>query len=238
MTKVLFIFTELKNALAIAVILSMLGLTSYFVLEPVVSRSATDIFTVSQSITAELAFNASTTDVTMSPSIPGVSGGTANGAATVVVTTNSPGGYYMTLEFSSSTAMNADGSADYISNYSPTATNVPDYTFGIGGAGTAGEFAYSVRASTTTDVDQTFLSNGSDTCGTGSSNLTDTCWFNASSTGPGVTIAERIIDRGTATGASGATTTINFRVSVPSNPNPALSVDTYVATATLTAVAQ
>lgn len=238
MSNYLYVLNAAKGGLVGALTVSLIGLASYLVLEPVVSRSAEEIFEVSQSITAEIAFYASTTDVVMSPSIPGISGGYSNGAATAIVTTNSTGGYYMTLEFSSSTAMNANTSQTYISNYTPTAADTPDFNFGTSSAGQAAEFAYSVTASTSADVDPTFLSNGTNTCGTGASNLAGTCWFNASTSGPGNTIAERIVDRGTATAATGATTTIHFRVLVPANPNPVLSVDTYVATATLTAVAQ
>jgi len=117
---------------------------------------------------------------------------------------------------------------------------VADYGFAIGGSGTQGEFAYTVSASNTPDLDQTFLDNGTNTCGTGSLDTggNSTCWFNASSTGPGATIAEPIINRTSPTLATGATTTIFFRVELPSNPNPTIALDTYTATATLTATAQ
>jgi hypothetical protein len=47
----------------------------------------------------------------------------------------------------------------------------------------------------------------------------------------------RIINRSTPAG-EGATTSMTFRVQVPSSPSPALDEDFYTATATLTAVNQ
>lgn len=237
------LFNSAKSALVATLTIALIGLASYITLEPVASRAAVEIFTVSQGITAELSFLASTTDVTMTPTIAGLTGGTANGQAIAVVTTNSAGGYNMTLEFSSSTAMYGEVQNGEIKNYTPANANLPDYTFAIGGTGTQGEFAYSVSASTTSDLDQTFLDDGATNCGTGSTDTggVATCWYAASSTvalGLGAPIAEKIIDRATPTGAGGATTTVHFRVSVPSSPSPAITVDTYTATATLTAIAQ
>ncbi len=228
-----------KNSFIATLLVAVLFLGTFVVFEPVVGRAAIDIFTVSQTITAEISFNASTTDVSMTPSIPGVTGGTAYGSTTVRVTTNSTGGYNMTIQFSSSTAMNSVTSPQqyYISNYSPTAPGVPDFAFAIGGSGTSGEFGYSVTASTTSDIDPTFLDDGG-TCGTGGADAVGGCWYNASTTGAGSTIAERIINRTSPTEASGSTSTVLFQVRVPSSPSPALLTDTYVATATLTATAQ
>ncbi len=228
-----------KNSFVATLVVALFFFAAFLTFEPVVGRAVVDIFTVSQSITAEISFNASTTDVTMSPSIPGVTGGTAYGSTTVRVTTNSTGGYNMTIQFSSSTAMNSLTSPQqyYISNYSPTDSKVPDFAFSIGGSGTAGEFGYSITASTTSDIDTTFLDDGG-TCGTGGADAVGGCWFNASTTGAGSTIAERILNRTTPTEASGSTSTVLFQVRVPSSPSPALLTDTYVATATLTAVAQ
>ncbi|MCD5381966.1 MAG: hypothetical protein LR017_01470 [Candidatus Pacebacteria bacterium] len=217
-------------------IVAVIGITSYVVLEPVVGRAAadSDFFEITQSITAEISFDTTATDVTMSPTIPGISGGTANGNATVVVSTNNTSGYNMTIQFATGTAMQGDSEGGVINNYSPASASVPDYNFSIGGSGTPGEFAYSVQASTSSDVDPTFLDNGA-ACGAGSNNTFDRCWFNASTTDGSTPIAETIINRSTETPASGSTTTIHFRVSVPSNPSPLLQADTYTATATLTA---
>ena len=66
--------------------------------------------------------------VTLSPTIPGVSGGVANGSTTATVVTDSPSGYSLTIESESAPAMvsGVNSLADYNTN-----TN-PDYEFAIG----------------------------------------------------------------------------------------------------------
>jgi hypothetical protein len=66
------------------------------------------------------------TAVSMTPSIPGVSGGTANGSTTVTVTTDSASGYTLTIKASQSPAMTKD--ADSIADYVPVGA-APDYLF-------------------------------------------------------------------------------------------------------------
>jgi hypothetical protein len=134
----------------------------------------------------------------------------------------------MTLDFSDSPAMNANATSSSINNYSPAGAGVPDYSWVDNTTGNPAEFGYTVSASTTSDLDQSFLDNGSNTCNTGSTDGVDTCWLNPSTT------PEVIINRSTEA-SDGATTTIKFKVAVPSNPSPALPADTYVATGTLTA---
>jgi hypothetical protein len=205
----------------------MIVLASFFMLEPAVSRAQeVDSFTVTQQITAEIEFLTTANDVTMSPTIGSITGDTANGSTQVVVNTNNSAGYNMTIAFSSTTAMSRNGGGGVINNYAPASTTNPDYTFANE---TFAQFAYTVTASTTTDVDQSFQDNGSNTCGTGSSNGAATCWFDPDDA------AETIINRTTSTPISGATTTIGFRVNVPPNPVPAIPTGFYTATATLTA---
>lgn len=134
----------------------------------------------------------------------------------------------MTLTFSSSTAMNRNGGTEYINNYTPTAPTVPDFTWANNSTGQASEFGYTVMASTSTDVDQSFLNNAS-ACNTGTTSTLYRCWMSPSTT------PETIINRTTATGNGGATTTLIFHVYVPNAPSPALSSGTYTATGTLTA---
>ncbi len=220
------------SALLAAVLALVLLLLSFFMLEPTVGRAAVDTeqFIVSQSITSEISFLTAVADVSMSPSLGGIAGGTANGQTQVIVNTNNTTGYNMTINFASSSygtdAMNRNGGGGYIDDYTNSSSTVPDYTFT---AETYAQFAYAVQGSTTADVDQTFKSNGSNTCNTGSTNTAGTCWMRPSTTN------ERIVNRTTSTAASGATTTIQFRINVPSNPSPAVPTGTYTATATLTA---
>ena len=204
----------------------------FAIVEPAVSIGATTTsqFTISQTVNAEIAFATPASNVTMSPSLGGITGGTANGATQVIVTTNSLGGYTMTLAASSSLGMIGNASSTYyIPAYVPSTGGVPDYTFTV--PANAARFGYSVKATTTSDVAQLFRDNGS-ACNTGSNNTAGQCWLNAS------TSAVTIINRTTPTPANGATTTINFRVGISSNPNPVIPNDTYVATTTLTATTQ
>ena len=216
------------SSLVASILILMLAAASFLMMEPKVGfgASANDEFTVTQTVTEEISFVATSSDVTMSPSLAGITGGTSNGSYAVRVRTNNAAGYNMTIDFSTSTAMQRDGGGGYISNYAPTSATTPDYTFA---SETFAQFAYTVTASSSTDIDSTFLDNGSNTCGTGSTDGSGTCWFNPSTT------PETIINRTTSTAASGATTTIQFRVNIPNNPSPAIQTGTYTATATLTA---
>jgi hypothetical protein len=227
MTLTLIRNSALSSALA-ATLVSLMVLAAYFMLEPKVGigASANDVFKVSQTVTEEISFVLAAADVTMNGSLAGITGGTSNGTTSVRVRTNNSTGYNMTIAFSSTTAMIRNGGGGYISNYAPAADGTPDYTFT---ADTFAQFGYTVLASTTADADPSFLDNGSNTCATGASNGANTCWMDPDDA------AETIINRTTATAASGATTTLRFRVNIPNNPIPAIPTGTYTATATLTA---
>ncbi len=226
-----YISNSALAALVAALLVSSLGLASFFMLEPTVGRAAsdTDVFSVDQVVTAEISFITDSTIVTMAPQLASLTGGRSSGTTTVRVNTNNTTGYYMTIQFSSTSAMSRDGSGGEkrIYNYNPTAAGVPDYTFS---SEVYGQFAYSVIASTSGDLDASFRDNGSNACNAGAGNLASTCWMNPTST-----VAETIINRSTATAGSGATTSIAFRVDIPTNPVPAIQTGTYTATATLTA---
>ncbi len=122
--------------------------------------------------------------------------------------------------------MSASSSA-YINNYTPASAGVPDFAWIDNISGQSAEFGYTVRASTTGEVDPSFRNNGS-ACNTGASETNDACWLNPTST-----VAETIIS--TTAPVLSSTTTIKFKVAVPSSPSPALPAAFYVATATLTA---
>ena len=211
-------------------------IVAFVTIEPAVSwgATATSQFTISQTVTSEIAFATPASNVIMSPTLGGITGGTANGSTQVVVTTNDLAGYTMTLQASSSVGMlgNASSTADIIPALLPTTPSVPNFTFTTAPANSAA-FAYTVGATTTTDVATLFKNNGA-ACNTGSNTNTAgslNCWLNASTT------AVQIVNRSTQTPPNGATTTLNFRVIISSNPNPVIPNDTYVATTTLTATA-
>ena len=218
------------NSLTAALLLMLLLLTSYFAFEPSIMIAAatdSDVFTVQQTIVGELAFVTNGADVTMSPNISGITGGTSNGSTVVAVRANNSTGYNMTIHFASTTAMIGNTSG-YISNYTPASTTVPDYTFTTPTNGA--EFGYTVEATTLGDEVQMFRDNGS-TCNTGPANSSSSCWYNVANASNTV----MIINRTSATLATGATTTIRFRVGVDANPSPTLPSGVYTATATLTA---
>lgn len=218
------------ESVAASLIISMMLCFAFVGFEPIASRAQTqDQFTVSQTITGEVSFLVSATDVTLSPSLSGITGGTSNGGTQVRIHTNDTSGYTLTLKASSSAGMIGNVSSDVIPALSSTTAGVPDFGFDSTtvSANTA-RFAYTVEASSTTDLDPSFRDNGS-VCNTGAGDTVDKCWLNASTTN------ETIINRSTSTPASGSTTTLKFRVVLQSNPSPSLSEDTYVATTTLTA---
>lgn len=204
----------------------------YLAFEPVISRAITDEFTVTQTITGEISFATPASDVTMSPAIASITGGTSTGATQVIVTTNETNGYTMDISFATGTdataVMQGQNTSGKIQNYTQVTATDPDFDFAI--APGDAEFAYSVHASNSNDVDGTFLDNTS-ACGTGGTNATwNQCWMGPSTT------PERIIDSAPNVPDSGSTSTIQFMLVVAPNPSPGVPADTYNATATLTAV--
>jgi hypothetical protein len=203
---------------------------SFFTREPQVGRAISSNFVVSQQITNEISFVATTSATTMVGSIAGLTGGYATGTNVTVVNTNNVTGYNMTIFFPTTTsgrAMQASSTA-YIDDYLPAggvATST-DFTFTDPTAGTAARFGYTVRASTTGEVTSFFMNNGS-ACFAGTNETDNRCWARPS-TSP-MTIINSTAPN------SNSTTTVKFRVAVPSNPSPALPAAFYYATGTLTA---
>jgi hypothetical protein len=210
------------SSLAIAVLA-----VSFSLFEPAVSHGQ-ETFTVTQQITSEVSFLTSPGDVTMSGPIQGVTGGTSYGTSTFNVSTNDPDGYNVTIQFSTTTAMQGVGLSSDIDNYTPATGGVPDENFSVA-AGDA-EFAYSVVGVTTpSSVDSSFKVSGG-VCGSGT-NTAGKCWYNKAN----ATVAETIVNATAPTAGTGATTSVVFRVGVGANPSPALETGFYIATATLTA---
>ncbi len=160
------------------------------------------------------------TNVTLSPTIPGVSGGTANGATTVTVTTDSLAGYTLTIAASTSPAMKY--AAHTIADYVPAGAN-PDFTFTTAAADA--HFGFTPEG---VDIATRYQDNGVATCGGGGQDSTLTCWDGLSTTP--VTIATAA----NANHPSGATTTIRFRVGVGGAVVQPAGV--YIATTTVTAL--
>lgn len=156
--------------------------------------------------------------VTMSPSIPGVTGGTANGSTTVTVTTDSAAGYELTIASQDAPAMKKG--TDSIDDYIPG--GAPDYSFTFGAA--ESRFGYSPSG---IDTVSRFRDDGA-SCNTGSGETALACWDGLSTT------PEPIARATGANTPNGATTTIYFRVGIGGSVSQ--PAGTYLATTTLTAI--
>lgn len=158
--------------------------------------------------------------VSLSPSIPGISGGFSNGSTTVTVTTDSVSGYELQISASQSPAMQKGG--DSIADYVPGGA-VPDFTFTTDA--TDSHFGYSPQG---VDISTRYKDDGVNTCGTGGNDTALTCWDGLSTT------TRTVAQRTTANHPNGSTTTLNFRVGVGGSVfQPS---GTYLATTTITAL--
>ena len=159
-------------------------------------------------------------DITMSPSIDGDTGGTANGSTTVTAITDSPAGYQLSIKSSANPSMQSG--ANTIADYS-TAGVDPDFTFTTG-AGDA-HLGFSPEGS---DIPDRFKDNGA-SCNTGSGDTTLSCWDGLSTTNATIASAS------SSNSPTGATTTVQFRIGIGASASQAAG--TYVATTTLTLIA-
>lgn len=158
-------------------------------------------------------------DVTLSPSIDGTTGGTANGSTTVLVTTDNPAGYELYIKASSSPALVSG--ANSFADYTPAGAN-PDFTFSI--AANASEFAFSPEGN---DITSEYKDNGT-SCNTGALDTNDSCWNSLSTTN------ELIAQSSASNYPSGTQTVIEFRAA--SGASNTQSAGTYQATTTVTAL--
>lgn len=216
-------------ASTVAVVLLIIA---YFTFEPQIGHAVTsNDFRIRQTITDETSFLVQPSNVTMTGSIAGVTGGTANGSTTFAVISNNSTGYTVSIAYYNNAgayAMLGDTtSSESIRDYGGDLAGQPSYNFT---ASTAAQFAYTVDSTTDGDTDQSFRDNGvscNQAGGTGNS----LCWKAPATAG------YTIVDRGSSA-VTGATSTISFRVVVPSGSDPAVTADTYTATATLTLLTQ
>ncbi len=156
--------------------------------------------------------------VIMTPSIPGISGGTANGSTTVTVTTDNPAGYTLSIVASGTPALTkgADSIADYVPG------GVPDFTFTTNASDS--HFGYSPEG---VDVVTRFKDNGS-VCNINNIETTFACWDGLD------IVSETIAQRASANTPNGSTTTVNFRVGI--GGSVVQTAGLYTATTTLTAL--
>lgn len=231
-----FIHAGFNAVLASALIVALLG-AAFMMVEPRISHGQSDTasFYVRQTISDETSFLVDPSNVTMVGTVYGLTGGSATGTTPFVVRSNNASGYYVNISFfdnAGAYAMRGDETgSETLRDYSGDVGGQPSYNFT---ASTAAQFAYASYASTSADADDSFLNNGTN-CniapGSGGSRTIGKCWKAPS------TSAFRIIDRDSAA-STGATSTLYFKVHVPSGANPIPSAETYTATATLTLFTQ
>ena len=228
-----FSFHTIATAAYRTIAVVMIAAVSFWLLEPTVSRAITDDFTVSQVISGAISFQTNPGDITMVGTLDGLTGGTSYGTTTTRVRTNNATGYNMTIQFSSTTAMGRNGGG-YIPNF-VYSTSTDGYPAGFDISSAGSQFGFSVNASNTADISPVFTHSGS-ACGTTNnvSFAVNNCWRGASSTDE--TFETELINTSVPTPGSGSTSTVQFRITIPSNPTPAVPNGTYVATATLTAI--
>ena len=219
------------QSLVSATLIVSLLFAGFMLAEPKISHGQVDTatFRIRQTITDESSFLVDPVNVTMNGSIAGLTGGNASGSSRFVVKSNNASGYYVEIAYFDNAGAYAmrgdkDGGAQ-LRDYGGDVTGQPSYNFT---ASTAAQFAYTVNSSTSADTDPSFKTTGASApCNSGGSTQTyGKCWKSP------VTTAFRIVDR-TTSAVTGATSTIYFKVSVPSGANPIPVAQTYTATATL-----
>jgi len=211
----------------------VLGVSAFFAFEPVIGQSAEETFQVTQTISGAIAFQASTSPVTMTGTLDGLTGGTSWGTTTSKVRTNNATGYNLSIRFASVTPMVRNGGGGSIASFRYS-TSTASYPSGFDTSVANAQFGFSVNASNTSEISGVFKHNGTD-CGT-SNNVSfsvNNCWRGASTTSAVATT--QLINSSAPTPSSGSTTTVQFRITIPNNPSPSVPDGTYVATATLTA---
>lgn len=157
-------------------------------------------------------------DVTMSNTIPGISGGSALGSTTVTVITDSPGGYLLTIAAANSPAM--QNGPNTIPNYPINGT--PDFTFTTPAA--SARFGFSPEG---VDIPSAFKDNGI-VCGIGTGDTPAACWSGIPTTTLTVATSH------SANQPAGATTTLQFKLEVTAGAG--VFAGEYTATTTLTAL--
>jgi len=141
-------------------------------------------------------------NITLTPSIGGLTGGTADGNGTWTVQTDSESGYSMSIRASNTPAM------QYLTNsfpdYTPNVAGIPDIDFTINPPNY--EFGFSPY--NPSSIVTKFKSNGTTLCNTGSNHIDGDCWL-------GLTTANtEIVNRSGRTLTGGENTKINFRAEV------------------------
>jgi hypothetical protein len=144
----------------------------YLNFEPAIADAVSTSVNVSQAVTTEISISKSG-DVTMSPSIAGMTGGSATGSTTITVKTNNLAGFSMAIKAGTNPALeSAEGNS--FADYTPVSTPTPDFAWDVASADS--EFGYSIEAATLADNVTPFLDNGTACGGSGAAQAADKCW--------------------------------------------------------------
>jgi len=219
-------------------IVSML-FTAFFLAEPSITHGQAGPgpfeFTIQQEIIGEASFLVAPSDVTTSGTINGLTGGNASGTTDFSVISNNATGYIVRISFED------NGTAQTMIGDTTASEAIVDYVASTTEPGygyvnrTSAQFAYTVTSVTAADTDDSFLNNGTLCNSSGGSQngaaKNAKCWME-----PRVAAFD-IVNRDTSA-PTGATSTIEFDITVPSSAVPVPSAETYTATATLTLLTQ
>lgn len=156
-------------------------------------------------------------DVVMSPSIGGLTGGVANGQTSFTVTTDNPAGYMATISVNNSPALIS--STDSFADYAPAGA-VPDFAFTSDPDSSS--FAFTPESG---DLADQYKDSGA-VCGVGGNDTADACWDGLS------VVAKTILNRNSPNQPVGTVSTVKFRA--VSGSNHVQEDGVYTATTTIT----
>lgn len=168
-----------------------------------------------------LAIGLSIQNLVLTPDLGGITGGVSVGLAEVLITTDNPAGYYLSLKSEMTPAMQS--AEDTIADYIPVDA-VPDYELIVSPGQSI--FAFTPEG---VDVVDRYRDDGESICGVTSGNNTiSRCW-------DGLTvIAKSVAYRGFKTSLDGVSTTLRFSAGIGANRMQ--KNGSYFATTTITAL--
>jgi hypothetical protein len=232
----MFNSTHITQSAIYALVASLTGVSMlaafFFVTEPAITHGQTsDEFLITATINDESSFSTNIGTVNMigdgaGNGVNGLTGGYATGTADFIVFSNNAAGYTVDISFANNGTPNAfvgdDDASEALRDYEDGGAP----TYGMT-ASSAAQFAYTATSAVPTHTSSNFNHDGSSACGSGEATAPDgSCWMGPS------TSNYTIVDT-SSTALTGATSTIIFKLVVPSGAVPVPAAQDYTATATL-----
>lgn len=159
-------------------------------------------------------------NVSMTPDIDGIAGGTSNGSTTITVITDNPAGYQTTVKASTDPALKSAN--DEFSDYTPVGAD-PDFSFSTPLADSV--FGFSPEGD---DIADSFKDDGS-SCNAGFGDVENACWQGFS------TADQTILSRSSSNHPAGIESTIKVRAGIGASAD--IEPGSYSATITITTTA-